>query len=383
MLFEQTALGVVLADGAGLVLDCNAGFCDLLGRPPAEIVGRPIASWTTDDDEGGGQSGVAAPASAPAPVWQARFLHADGSAKWLNVSILALGRDDDRYAAIVEDISERRRALDELGEKTAFLERAQEVARIGTYIADLRTRTLTLSPELARMFGAGEGPVVLGVEEYRIRFVHPDDLEETAGVADERYLRGEPAAWERRIVRADGEVIWVATNSSVEVDDQGRPLRTIGVVQDVTERARLVEDLRASRARIAGASERERRRLERDLHDGAQQRLMLIQLKLGLLRDSDAGEAVADELDDVIRDAEAAVEELRRLAHGIYPTVLRESAASATRCGRHPPPPPFPSRSETSAWGAARRASRSRSGSACSSRSRTPPSTPDAALASR
>jgi signal transduction histidine kinase len=90
------------------------------------------------------------------------------------------------------------------------------------------------------------------------------------------------------------------------------------------ENTRLVEELRASRGRIASAAEHERLRLERDLHDGAQQRLMAIQVKLALLRDQVTTEELAGAVDEISDDASAAVEELRGLAHGIYPTVLRE-----------------------------------------------------------
>ena len=90
------------------------------------------------------------------------------------------------------------------------------------------------------------------------------------------------------------------------------------------DNTRLVEELRASRARIAETAQGERARLERDLHDGAQQRLMAIQIKLSLIR-----EAVdAREREHAARRARrrrtTAVEELRALAHGIYPPVLRD-----------------------------------------------------------
>ncbi len=94
--------------------------------------------------------------------------------------------------------------------------------------------------------------------------------------------------------------------------------------QMLLQNARLVRDLRASRERILTAGERERRRLERDLHDGAQQRLMAIQVKLALARDQVSDEELAARLDEVAADAEIAVDELRALAHGIYPTVLVE-----------------------------------------------------------
>lgn len=86
----------------------------------------------------------------------------------------------------------------------------------------------------------------------------------------------------------------------------------------------LVEELRRSRLRIAETGDRERRRLERDLHDGAQQRLMAIQIKLRMLQDSTEDQEIAGQLEAIGIDAEAAVEELRSLAQGIYPPVLRD-----------------------------------------------------------
>jgi signal transduction histidine kinase len=91
----------------------------------------------------------------------------------------------------------------------------------------------------------------------------------------------------------------------------------------VLENIRLVEELRASRARIVAAAERERLRLERDLRDGAQQRLMAIQVKLALAQER-TGEDLVEQLEAIRLDAAAAVEELRTLAHGIYPTLLLE-----------------------------------------------------------
>jgi signal transduction histidine kinase len=81
-------------------------------------------------------------------------------------------------------------------------------------------------------------------------------------------------------------------------------------------RARL-EQLRASRARTVQAGDAERRRLERDLHDGAQQRLVVLSFALRLLR-NELGERV----DPAIAELHAAIDELRELARGIYPAVL-------------------------------------------------------------
>ena len=90
------------------------------------------------------------------------------------------------------------------------------------------------------------------------------------------------------------------------------------------ENTQLLEELRASRARLVLTAQRERLRLERDLHDGAQQRLMALQIELARARERAGDGELAAELDRIGEDAAAAVQELRVLAHGIYPTVLRE-----------------------------------------------------------
>jgi signal transduction histidine kinase len=88
-----------------------------------------------------------------------------------------------------------------------------------------------------------------------------------------------------------------------------------------------LEQVRASRARIVEAGDAERRRLERDLHDGAQQRLVMLTLALGMARSRAAG---ADpELESMIesasKEAGEALIELRELARGIHPAVLTET----------------------------------------------------------
>jgi signal transduction histidine kinase len=95
---------------------------------------------------------------------------------------------------------------------------------------------------------------------------------------------------------------------------------------------RQLEDVRASRARLVEASETERRRLERDLHDGAQQRLVGLALDVRRARarlgdDPDPGLVVA--LDDAATDVTLAIAELRELARGIHPSILTEGGLRA------------------------------------------------------
>jgi signal transduction histidine kinase len=85
-------------------------------------------------------------------------------------------------------------------------------------------------------------------------------------------------------------------------------------------------DLEESRKRIATAASVERRRIERDLHDGAQQRLIAMRMRLSLAEDllQDDPRAAAEAIHDLGRDVDLALEEIRSLAHGIYPALLAD-----------------------------------------------------------
>jgi signal transduction histidine kinase len=95
--------------------------------------------------------------------------------------------------------------------------------------------------------------------------------------------------------------------------------------------ARLDADLRASRLRLVEASDTERRRLERNLHDGAQARLVALALQLGHARrvaESEPG-SVPGLLDEAMAELRTSLAELRELAHGIHPAVLSEKGLGA------------------------------------------------------
>jgi signal transduction histidine kinase len=91
-----------------------------------------------------------------------------------------------------------------------------------------------------------------------------------------------------------------------------------------------IEDLRASRARLVEAGDNERRRLERDLHDGAQSRLVALALKLKLARMNVADESeAATLLDESSSELQASLDELRELARGLHPVVLTDRGLTA------------------------------------------------------
>ena len=101
------------------------------------------------------------------------------------------------------------------------------------------------------------------------------------------------------------------------------------------ELAARVGELERSRARVVDAAEQERRRIERDLHDGAQQRLVALAMNLGRAkaRYADDPEAARALLDEAHSDAKQALAELRDLARGLHPAVLADRGLDAALSG--------------------------------------------------
>jgi len=105
------------------------------------------------------------------------------------------------------------------------------------------------------------------------------------------------------------------------IDVPGPPTFT-GYLRDISDRKQAEQELRASRARVVEVGDAERRRIQRNLHDGAQQRLTAVLLNLGRLRDSSAERSAL--LDVAIDELATGLRELRELAGGLHPAVLSE-----------------------------------------------------------
>jgi PAS domain S-box-containing protein len=203
---------------------------------------------------------------------------------------------------------------------------------------------LEFNPAAERTFGYPAGDAV-GREMAAL--IIPAELRELHRRGLRRYLSGQPATLlDRRIeidaVRSDG-VRFPVELTITHIDVSGPPVFT-GQMRDISDRRRAEADLKASRARVVESADVARRRIERDLHDGAQQQLVSLALTLRMLRthlqreDVDGARTLLEEAD---ADLARAIAELRELAHGIHPALLTEGGlgpALRMLVGRSPVP---------------------------------------------
>ena len=167
---------------------------------------------------------------------------------------------------------------------------------------------------------------------------HPDDHEYVARSVMESVATGRPFALEYRLVARDGSVRWVLERGHAQEAGDGRWWLD-GAIFDVTARreaeralrerevidAQLAE-VRASRARILEAADRARRDIERNLHDGAQQRLVSVALglRIWLAQHKDLPEDCRAPVLEALDELGTGLGELRDLARGLHPAVLTD-----------------------------------------------------------
>ncbi len=175
---------------------------------------------------------------------------------------------------------------------------------------------------------------------------HPEDHEYVARSVMESVATGRPFALEYRLVRRDGSVRWVLERGQAQESGDGRWWLD-GAIFDITARraaeqaqrehevteAQLTE-VRASRARSLDAADRARRDIERNLHDGAQQRLVSVALEMNiwLTKHRDLPEDSRAPLRDALDELRAGMAELRDLARGLHPAVLSDHGLEHALC---------------------------------------------------
>jgi PAS domain S-box-containing protein len=152
-----------------------------------------------------------------------------------------------------------------------------------------------------------------------VDFVHPDDREASRSDLDSLESGRRTGVHEERHLHKDGSYRWLHWTAVPAGDDE----TCYALARDVTERKLAEAELASSRARIVEAGDAARRTIERDLHDGAQQRLVGLSLHLRLLeRELDEPAQARRRLEEAQREVAQSLAELRDLARGIHPAVL-------------------------------------------------------------
>ncbi|WP_439585813.1 PAS domain S-box protein [Dyadobacter bucti] len=246
---------------AVVVLDVNAqptyvspAVKNVLGYTPQEILEMDIFSRAHPDDAqelAKIMVKVMASPGVPLQGHTGRMLHKDGTWRWIDATVTNL-LHEPAVNGIVDnfrDVTERYLSDQQLKNKEKRLSQAEAVAHLGSWELDLSTQTSVFSDEACRIYGLSLTDNIQSTASC-ISFIHPDDVEYVLKQNREALNSFQAADYYYRIVRKDGQVRHLRTQTHIELDNQGQPTSLYGVLYDVTELEKSEQALRNSESNL-------------------------------------------------------------------------------------------------------------------------------------
>jgi two-component system sensor histidine kinase UhpB len=221
----------------------------------------------------------------------------------------------------------RKRAEEALFRREAELNEAQRLAGIGSWEWDIVADGVTCSNEVRRIYGfEREDPSP--PERAFSEAVHPDDRARRSAAVDAALKGGPPYNVEFHIIRPDKSVRFVHSRGRLIHDEAGKPVRMLGMTQDITERKRAAKELEEANHRLRILSRRlfevqeeERRHLARELHDEIGQALTAAKINLQSIT-GNGGSATVARLQETTAILDRLLGQVRKISLDLRPSML-------------------------------------------------------------
>jgi PAS domain S-box-containing protein len=236
----------------GIIVSWNSGAQRMYGYTQSEAVGKPIAMLVPPElpDE---ENQILETLRAGGRIEHFETIRVTKTGKRINVSLTispikdASGRTVG-ISGIARDITERKRAEESLHESEERFRLAAHAGRMYAYTWDVTTDVIVRSGDASGLLGStGEAPLTRQQTQAR---VHPDDREIFNASVSQHTLGHPDVQISYRMLRPDGSVVWVEKTAHAMFDEQGRMVRVVGMVADITERKKAEETLRESEGRF-------------------------------------------------------------------------------------------------------------------------------------
>ena len=272
-----------------------------------------------------------------------RLRRADGQYRWFLVRTAPMRNEQGtvvKWFGVSIDIEDRKRAEEalrssereqrhiaaQLERERARLVEAQEVAKLGSWEAELQSLDVIWSEQTHRIFETDPSRFHPTRPKFR-EFIHPEDRAKVDAAFLASLDKRSPSTVEYRSVMSDGRVKILEERWQAFHDETGKPIRVAGTCREITERVRAEEELRRLSGQFLRLHDEERRRIARDLHDSTGQNLVALATMLGQLRPAiPLGNRKSRRLlSECQALADQCICEIRTLSYVLHPPVLDQA----------------------------------------------------------
>ena len=335
-LFEQASLGIAVEDFEGNLLLANPALCSMLGYREDELCGMNCSQFANPEDSQDDwhlfqqlRAGVIDKYSL-----EKRYVKKHGGQLWgnLNVSLLRNGDGESPLVfALVEDITERKRSEEALLESEERFRLAAQAAKMYAYEWDVPTDKVVRSEEYVNVLSYQEKELT---RQQILATIHPDDRALVIGSVDQLTPQNPTSQISYRVLQPDEPVVWLEKSARGFFDEQGKLLRMIGMVANITERKLTEAALANVSGRLIEAQEQERSRIARELHDDIGQRLAMLAINLAQLQRSPPNSSeLPSRIGELQEQTSGLAADIQSLSHELHSSRLQYLGVAAAMRG--------------------------------------------------
>ena len=249
---ESSEDAIVSVTLDGIIVSWNAGAQRMYGYTEAEAIGKPVTILVPPELPNE-ENNIRETLKAGGRIEHFETVRVTKSGKKINVSLSVCPIKDSSgrivgTSGIARDITERKRAEEALRESEEWLRLAIQTGKMYAYEWDVTTGVLVRSPEYASVLGATE-PRTLTHNQV-LEKVHPDDRPKLLAAVASHSPQKPTAEVTYRLLLPGKSPVWVKSSGRAFFDGEGRMLRVVGIVADITDQKLAEESLRASEERL-------------------------------------------------------------------------------------------------------------------------------------
>jgi PAS domain S-box-containing protein len=250
-MIEKNADMITLALPEGKILYVSPSLTNILGFTKEEYLSRPSFEFIYPDDIPSLIERLKEIMDAPGKSFygQHRLLHKNGTYVWCEGTITNMLHDPDIGALVsnFRDITDRKNAEDGLNKALQRLTQAQETAQVGSWELTISSGIGIWSDEACKIYGI-PGDNIQSHDDW-VSFIHPEDLGNVKKEVERAWESFTDSSFEHRIIRKDGTIRHIHSQSRFELNENGEPISLTGICHDVTERKKSELTIRESEKR--------------------------------------------------------------------------------------------------------------------------------------